>query len=66
MNNIFNRPIQDKSKRITTEISTKVEFLQPINKAFYIKENNNKYYLTDKENFTHKLSYKTALKFLGL
>lgn len=64
--NIFNKPIQDKSKEVKTNIKTRVEFLQPINKAFYIKEEKNSYYLTDKESFTHKLNYKTALKFLGL
>lgn len=63
---IFDKPIQDKSNKVKTDIKTRVEFLQPIDKAFYIKEKENKYFLTDGDSFTHKLSIKTALKFLGL
>ena len=64
--NIFNKPLTEKNPRIKTNIKTRVEFLQPIEKAFYLKEENNKYYLTDGDKFTHKLSYKTALKWLKI
>ena len=62
----FNQPLKDKNPRVKTNIKTRVEFLQPIDKAFYLKEKNNKYYLTDGESFTHKLSYKTALNWLNI
>lgn len=54
------------SKLIKTELKTRLEFLQPIDKAFYIKEKNNRYFLTDNENFIHKLSAKIALDWLEL
>lgn len=66
MKNIFNQPIKEKSNLVKTNIKTRAEYLEPIDKAFYIKEKSNKYYLTDGEEFTHKLSYKTALNWLGL
>jgi hypothetical protein len=64
--NIFDKPLQPKSNLIKTDLKTKLEFLQPIDKAFYIKEKENKYFLTDGKEFTHKLSAKTALDWLGL
>ena len=66
MKNIFNQPLREKDPRVKTNIKTRVEFLQPIEKAFYLKEKNNKYYLTDGDSFTHKLSVKTAFKLLGI
>lgn len=55
-----------KAKLIKTDIKPRIEFTQPIDRAFYIKEKQNKYYLTDLKEISYKISYKLALKLLKI
>lgn len=55
-----------KSKLIKTDIRPRIEFTQPIERAFYIQEKENKYYLTDLKEISYKISYKLALKLINI